>query len=149
MTATRALPIAAVSQVLARYNVCGDRGQLAELVALFTEDGRLTIPLWSAQGHDEIARCLKLGASFGAVRPTFVRHHLTTSALSWAGDDVEARTYFQVITDIGLDHAGVYIDRLTPVATASSWAFREREVRIDWKASNSLFPNLPARNGRA
>lgn len=147
MTSARTLPVAAADELLARYNICGDRGQIDEVVALFTPDGRLTIPLWSAQGRDEIARCLKLGASFGETRPSFVRHHLTTSAVSWAGDDIAARTYFQVITDVGLDHSGVYVDRL--VQTGDAWAFRERDVRIDWKAPNSLFPNLPARKGQA
>jgi hypothetical protein len=45
-------------------------------------------------------------------RPTLVRHHLTTSHVTINGALAAARTYFFVLSNIGPDHAGVYVDRL-------------------------------------
>jgi len=145
MTGQPPPPACSVAGVLARYNILGDRGQIDVLATLFAPDGTLKTPLWTAIGRDDIARHLRLGASFGDVRPSFVRHHLTTSSLisNLHVDAVSGRTYFQVITDVGLDHAGIYVDHL--VRLGQDWVFQRREVRIDWKSPDSLFPKLPVR----
>ena len=55
-------------------------------------------------------------------------------------DDVQATTaasYFQVITDIGLDHWGRYRDRFAPVA--DRWLLVQRSVKTDGYAAASFF----------
>ena len=45
------------------------------------------------------------------------------------------RTYFSVMTDLGLDHTGVYVDRLSKESGA--WLFKKREVRVDYAHERS------------
>jgi len=146
---TDADELEAIRRTLAAYNVAGDRMRLSELAATFMEDGVLELPTSSLNGRAAIAAGLGGGArrssspdAAGAVRrPTFVRHHLTTSLLELTGPDTAAgRTYFVVFTDIGPDHAGFYADTLRKVEGA--WLFEHRKVMIDWMSEATLFGNL-------
>lgn len=138
--------LAALQQLVATYNLAGDRGQAEALAGLFAPDGVLETPLWRAEGPREIASALSRGAAFRDRRPALVRHHLTTSAFAQeTAGAASGRSYFLVLTEIGPDHAGTYVDRF--VRAGGVWMFARREVRIDWKASLSLFVNLPAGRG--
>lgn len=128
----------AIRQSMAAYNIAGDSGRIAEVVATFTADGELTTPLWEAKGAEALAAALSSGASLGERRPTFVRHNLTTCAITITGSETAAgRSYFLVLTDIGPDHAGVYMDRFRKLD--GRWLIQRREVWIDWKADASFF----------
>jgi hypothetical protein len=69
--------------------------------------------------------------------PFLLRHHLTTSHVEFVSE-TEARgwSYFLVISRIGLDHAGRYVD--TYLADRAEWRFAKRRVSLDWKAENSV-----------
>lgn len=137
MTPDAAIARDAIRHTMARYNIAGDRGQLAALAATFAPDGILEIDQGSATGPDAIARLLeRLTADFkGGL--TLCRHNLTTSLIDITGpDSADGRTYFNVMTDIGPDHSGVYTDRFRRIGAA--WFFAHRRVRIDWAAPNSL-----------
>src|SRR3546814_9308754 len=73
-----------------------------------------------------------------------MRHHLTTSRIVSAGpDEATARTYFINYSDIGADHAGVYVDLFRRID--GTWLIARREDRVDWQAESSLYvPGLPA-----
>ena len=130
-----------IRSVQAAYNVAGDRFRLDELAATFTEDGVLQTPTDTFSGRAGIVAGLGRPRPEGARRPTFVRHHLTTSKIDVTGaDTAEGRTYFMVFTDIGPDHAGFYQDRL--VRTAEGWRIAERKVRIDWVSPDSFSESL-------
>jgi hypothetical protein len=47
--------------------------------------------------------------------------------------------YFFVITDIGLDHWGRYVDRY--VVEDNRWKFAARQVTVDGWSPNALFPH--------
>jgi hypothetical protein len=47
--------------------------------------------------------------------------------------------YFFVVTDIGLDHWGRYVDSY--VSINGQWKFASRKVTVDGWAENSLFPH--------
>lgn len=159
MTPDEASALEAIRQTMARYNIAGDRLKLDELAATFTEDGVLEEGPQDAgrivrQGRAAIAAGLREGVARmhpGGKKPSFVRHHLTTSLLECVSpDEARGRTYFEVYTDIGPDHAGVYIDRFRKVD--GRWLIAHREVRIDWVADNAIFhPGLkewiPKRRG--
>jgi hypothetical protein len=143
---TAADDLEAIRRTLAAYNVAGDRMRLEELAATFAEDGVLELPTSSLRGRAAIAAGLGGRRSADAPppsgrRPTFVRHHLTTSLLELTGPDTASgRTYFLVFTDVGPDHAGVYVDRLR--RTPDGWRFEHRKVMIDWMSEATLFGNL-------
>lgn len=136
-----------IRQLLARYNLSGDRLRLDELAATFAPDGVLDTGGAVLEGRAGIAAGLAgVGggkdakpAPAGAVPLTLVRHHLTTSHVEMTGpDSATGRSYFHVYTDIGPDHMGVYVDRY--VKTDGRWLIAHRRVQTDWVADNSLFP---------
>jgi hypothetical protein len=48
------------------------------------------------------------------------------------------RCYYQVLTAIGLDHWGRYVDRYAVVD--GRWSFVERRVTVDGRSPDSIFP---------
>ncbi len=131
----------AIRKTMALYNNAGDWGRLEEMAGAFTPDGVLETRDSLAKGREEIVRYLSGGiderGSSGR-GPTFVRHNLTTSHIVLSSED-EARawSYFNVLTDVGPDHAGVYIDRFR--REGEDWLIAHRRVRIDWSSEQSLF----------
>jgi hypothetical protein len=134
-----------IGELVQRYTDAGDRGKFGDLVSIFADDAEYVTPLWWTRGRDMIAEAMKrddLGF-FGPVRPTFMRHHLTTSRIVLADDDhATGRTYFINYSDIGADHAGVYVDNYERLE--GRWLVTRREDRVDWQAPDSLYvPALP------
>ncbi len=133
----------AIYDLLASYTYNGDRGRVDALAACFAEDGVLEFPGNSGAGPVEIAAALTSGRHNPAI--SFVRHHITAPLIDVAvdGETATARSYFQVISDNGPDHAGTYSDRLTK--TPDGWRFAHRMVRIDWQSATSLFRSMTSR----
>ena len=125
----------AIRVLLARYNISGDRGDIASLAATFATDGGLHFNNKSSTGHAAIVERL---SGTGDRHPglTVSRHHLGTSLVEIDGDGATGRSYFHVLTDIGPDHHGVYVDRFAKLD--GEWRIVRREVRIDWQSSQSL-----------
>jgi len=131
--------------LLATYNISGDRLQLDALADTFAEKGVLETPTALYQGKAAIwAGLAGGGGRRDRSRPhTFTRHHLTTSTVQITGPgQAEGRTYFQVYTNIGLDHLGYYDDRLG--VEWGVWRFLHRRVRLDWISDETLMPSLLA-----
>ena len=142
-----ALELLAIRNVMAAYNVAGDRMRIADLAATFTTDGVLETPTATYRGRAEILAGLGGGPRDRSAptpagpRPTLVRHNLTTSHIVLTGSGAaEGRTYFLVLTDVGPDHAGHYVDRMSKAG--ADWRFEHRCVRIDWMSEQSRFPSL-------
>ncbi|MCH9827255.1 MAG: nuclear transport factor 2 family protein [Gammaproteobacteria bacterium] len=128
---------AEINHLLSRYAQSIDRGRLDELASLFSEDGVLQTPAWSACGRQKILERLSGMGETPGRRPRFVRHHVTSFVAESAGEGAASgRAYFLVLTDIGLDHAGIYIDRYTLLG--QQWQIASRQVRLDWMAEGSL-----------
>lgn len=143
--------IEAIRHTMAAYNIAGDRMRIDALAATFTNDGVLETPNARWEGRHAIAAGLGRRAPAdqapqeqpSARRPSFVRHNLTTSLIELTGPDAaEGRSYFQVLTDIGADHAGCYVDRFR--RTDEGWRIAHRRVLIDWMSPDSLFEALKA-----
>lgn len=140
MTAGELADREAIRHLLASYNIAGDRGRREEFARVFTEDAVLTTPFFRLETRDGIVHGLfdaQPGAGAGeARRPSFARHNLSTSQIVFnRRDEAEGRTYFTVVTDIGLDHSGVYVDRYRRVE--GRWLIASRDVRIDYVAENT------------
>ena len=128
-----------IRDTVARYNHAGDSGRFDDMVNCFADDGTLTIV-----GGAEHRGHVSLGQFFsgvgGSARPGFthLRHCVTNLLIDVESpESAFAQSYFQVITDIGLDHWGRYRDRFVPVG--DRWLLAERSVKTDGYAPNSFF----------
>lgn len=128
----------AIRALMARYNIQGDRGNIEGLASVFAENGTLEFGGEASTGKAAIVDRLSNGRGPRNPALTVVRHHLTTSQVEIKGDEAKGRTYFVVMTDIGPDHHGVYVDRFR--RTAEGWRIAHRQVRMDWQSPQSLFP---------
>ena len=119
----------AIRDVVARYNLYGDRGRFDELLELFADDATLVTDEATYVGKAAI-RQLLLKSAGGDSHPERVRHFTSTLVIDrTAADRASARAYFQVLTGDGLDHWGTYRDVL--VRIGDRWVFSRREVRVD------------------
>lgn len=70
-----------------------------------------------------------------SVKP-IVRHNIANVLFTEvAPDQAQVKSYFTVITNIGLDHCGRYRDTLVP--DCDIWMIKHRRVSTDWAAPNS------------
>jgi hypothetical protein len=148
VTPEEALARASIRVTQNAYHAHAERGRGDLVSELFTADGVLEFSDQTHEGRPAIAAALQgVGRTPPVERPEapqdaprapfLLRHHLTTSHVEFVSD-TEARgwSYFLVISRIGLDHAGRYID--TYVAEGDQWRFAKRRVSLDWKAENSV-----------
>ncbi|WP_088185610.1 nuclear transport factor 2 family protein [Sphingobium sp. Z007] len=143
MTMEEMLDREAIRLLMATYTINGDRGRIATLADVFAEDGILEFSGEQSQGRQTILRRLDTPGQPRDPRHSFTRHNLTSSLVELDGEGATGRTYFQVMTDIGLDHHGHYADRF--VRTSAGWKIAHRQVRIDWQSPDSLYPTFPKR----
>lgn len=142
MTVAELLAREAIRATHAAYNAFGDRGRLEEMVSTFTADGVLVLSDGSElRGHAAIRQRLgQVGpaAADAHERSRPMRHHLSTSHVEFEGASIaNAWTYFQVLSAVGLDHAGRYVDRLV-AAGDGRWLLASRRVVVEWAAADSV-----------
>ncbi|WP_181783581.1 nuclear transport factor 2 family protein [Pseudonocardia pini] len=142
MTPDQLLATEAIRYTQSVYNTEGDRGRVDALLEAFLPEGVLEFHGTAHEGREAIRAALSPKAA--AVRSTaadtprrvFLRHNLTTSRIEFDGADAaDAWTYFMVVSPIGLDHTGVYVDRF--VRRGDRWLLARRRVKIDWAAPDS------------
>jgi ketosteroid isomerase-like protein len=138
----RALARDAIRDLVARYNANGDTGRLAQVRELFTTDAVMTIePDDEYVGIDAIMTIFTgtSASTASAAALTHVRHFTSTHQIDFEDDDrASGRLYFAVLTDVGLDHWGRYVDRY--VRTPQGWRIARRSVSVDGWSRQSLFP---------
>lgn len=142
MTVDELLAREGIRQTIARYTDAGDNGRYEELIPCYAEDGVFEIATGRWEGRaaiGEALRAMRAGRDRNGVR--LQRHHLgTCHILIDAPDRARSITYFTVISEIGPDHAGRYIDE--HVCRDGRWQFAHRNVVVEWRAADSRF--LPA-----
>lgn len=143
MTLEELLHREAIRALVTRVNINGDRARFDELAKCFTSDGNLRWTTGGGQGTADITD--RLSTDTANPRIKFVRHSLTTMDIQFDEGMTTAagRIYFFVVTNIGPDHAGVYVDRY--VRQGEEWLISDRQVRIDWQAEDSLYPRQASR----
>jgi SnoaL-like domain len=133
-----------VRHTISSYNFATDKGDLGAMALCFTASGSLTIrddpPLI---GRTEIASGLtrtleEQSGRAGGLRPTtYIHHHVSSTHFEIISDtEVKTRSYFAVITSIGLDHWGRYHDRFAP--ENEDWLLASRVIYVDGFAHDSL-----------
>jgi SnoaL-like domain len=149
MTLEELLAREAIRDCMAKYTLSGDRLRVDDFAACFTEDGIIESErapgdlIFQYAGREAIrawqGRWRNREPEENAVhKASFVRHNLSTCKIDITGPDTAtARTYWSAWTDIGPDHAGVYLDDFRKVGDA--WLIARRRVRKDWEAEGGLF----------
>lgn len=137
----RAVDRDAIRDLVARYNANGDSGRFAAVRELFIDDAVMTIVGdRDYRGIDEIMSIFTGTKSSTGGRLTHVRHFTSTHQIDLDGRDAASgRLYYAVLTDVGLDHWGRYVDSY--VRTSSGWKFASRSVSVDGWSADSLFPH--------
>ena len=127
-----------IRDLVSRYNANGDTGRFAQVRALFAPDAVLIVQGRRHEGIDAVMEVFT-GATANDGGPSYVRHFTATHQIDLV-DEAHAtgRCYFAVLTDIGLDHWGRYVDDYRRVD--DRWVFASRSVTLDGQVSGSLFP---------
>jgi uncharacterized protein (DUF1684 family) len=144
MTTEELLAREEIRHLMAKYTVGGDRLDFKTLASVFAADGVMESGVVNAAGPQEIER--KLGELMGAAGAvasahamTFSRHNLTTSLIDFQADGgASGRSYFLVMSDVGIDHCGVYYDRFIKID--GEWKIKHRRIRIDYCAPHGHAP---------
>jgi hypothetical protein len=132
-----------IRDLVARYNANGDTGRFAQVRELFSPEA--TMDIGDGRVYSGIEEVMTIftgtkettGAASGF---THVRHSTTTHQIDLIDEThANGRLYFFVVTDIGLDHWGRYVDSY--VSLNGQWKFASRKVTVDGWAANSLFPH--------
>ena len=130
-----------IRDLVTRYNSNGDTGRFDEVVELFAPDAVMDVAsLGVRRGRDEI-RTIFTGTrdstDFGD-RPVYVRHVVGTHQIDLI-DEARAtgRAYYFVLTAVGLDHWGRYLDEYVNVDGV--WKFAKRRVTTDGRSPDAVF----------
>lgn len=132
-----------IRDTIARYNFYGDRGRFDDMVEQFAPEGVLELADFDERHLGrEAMRTFFAGVAedFAASdRPSAHLRHCVTNTTITVESTTSARadSYFQVITENGLDHWGRYRDRFA--AIGDRWLIEQRTVRTDGWAPGSSF----------
>jgi SnoaL-like domain len=135
----------AVRYTIGRYNSAIDRSAYPELANVFTADGVMAFggqpPL---QGREKIIAAMTAGAERrGAFEAKNFQRHLLGNSIINVLDATTARSvhYILVITELGVDHSGVYVDDF--VKSGERWLISHRAANLEWVRPDSRFFSFP------
>lgn len=131
----------AIRDLVVRYNSYGDSGLFERMLGLFASDAVLEIGGAAHQGLDELRQVfssVKEHTSRPAGRPAYLRHCVATHQIDLVAEGTATgRCYFFVLTEVGLDHWGRYLDDYRLVD--DEWRFARRRVLTDALSPQSIF----------
>jgi hypothetical protein len=127
----------AIRDLVVRYNSNGDAGRFAEVMELFAANAVMVLDDHVRTGLEEILTIftdvrehLTVTDPTGSKGPTYVRHMTATHQIDLIDRHAaRGRCYFQVLTSVGLDHWGRYIDEYE--RRDGKWLFTNRKVTMD------------------
>lgn len=130
---------AAIQKTLAICTQAGDARKADAYAESFTVDGVLDLGA-RIEGREAILQWMTAPSAIPQPEGNpagFVSHHLTTCRIDIQSETTaKARTYWLVITAMGLDHSGYYDDRFRNVGDA--WLIEYRRPRTLWVSPTSL-----------
>jgi hypothetical protein len=135
----------AIRDLVVRYNSYGDSGLFDRMLGLFAPDAVVEIGGEAYQGQQAIrqafsrvpAHTSKLGG-----QPAYLRHCTSTHQIDLLDESTATgRCYFSVLTAVGLDHWGRYLDDYGVVN--DEWRFTRRRVLTDGHSPPSIFAIRP------
>ena len=132
----------AIRDLVVRYNSYGDSGLFERMIGLFAPEAIVEVNGAVHQGLDELRRLFggvpeHTSTSSGGT-PAYLRHCTSTHQIDLT-DEITAtgRCYFFVLTAVGLDHWGRYLDDYRVVE--GEWRFARRRVLTDALGPQSIF----------
>jgi len=135
----------AIRYTIGRYNSAIDRSAYPELASVFAPDGVMAFggqaPL---QGRERIIAAMSAGAERrGAWEAKNFQRHLLGNSIINVLDATTARSvhYILVITELGVDHSGVYVDDF--VKSGERWLIAHRAANLEWVRPDSRFFSFP------
>jgi len=135
----------AVRYTIGRYNSAIDRSAYAELAEVFMPDGTMAFGGHARfEGRDKIIAALTAGAEKrGAFDPKNFQRHVLGNSIINVVDDRTARSvhYIMVVTELGFDHSGVYVDDF--VRSGDRWLIAHRAANLEWVRPDSRFFSFP------
>jgi hypothetical protein len=127
-----------IRDTMARYSMAVDSADLANFLPVFTDDIVFESPIFVLKGIEEVRKFYT--TRFAPASRTglkFRRHNLTTCQIDLtSATTANAKTYYYVMTEVGPDHCGYYVDRFREVN--GRWLIAYREVWTDWSAPNGV-----------
>ena len=121
-----------IRDLVARYNTSGDSARFDAMLELFAEDAVLEVPGRRLEGRAAI-RAFFEGVARGAggrARVRVLRHFTATHQIDLvSASEARGRCYYQVLTEAGLDHWGVYQDVYRK--QGGRWMFARRRASVD------------------
>ncbi|HXQ59071.1 MAG TPA: nuclear transport factor 2 family protein [Acidimicrobiales bacterium] len=131
----------AIRDLVVRYNSYGDSGLFDRMLGLFAPDAVVEIRGDVYQGLAEIRQAFSqvpAQTSTAAGRPAYLRHCTATHQIDLVDETTATgRCYFFVLTAVGLDHWGRYLDEYHVVN--AEWRFTRRRVLTDALSPQSIF----------
>lgn len=134
-----------IRDLVARYNANGDTGRFDQLPALFAEDAVMDTGSGLRRGHAEILSIFTEARDRATTNndstPMYLRHLTGTHQIDVVDEDhARGRCYYFVLTAIGLDHWGRYIDEYARVDGV--WKFAHRRVTVDGNSPDAMFARV-------
>jgi hypothetical protein len=131
----------AIGDLVIRYNSYGDSGLFDRMLGLFAPDSVVEIGGEVYQGLHAIRQAFSgvpARTSQPGGRPAYLRHCTATHQIDLVDETTaNGRCYFFVLTAVGLDHWGRYLDEYRVVN--DDWRFSRRRVLTDGHSPQSLF----------
>jgi hypothetical protein len=96
------------------------------------------------QGRERIIAAMSAGAERrGALEAKNFQRHLLGNSIINVLDATTARSvhYILVITELGVDHSGVYVDDF--VKSGERWLIAHRAANLEWVRPDSRFFSFP------
>ena len=141
MTLEEMLAREAIRYTISRYNSAVDRGAYEELAEVFAPDGVMMLgDKIRLEGRESIITTMSAGAKGrSADDPSKFQRHLLGNPIINVIDGQTARavTYLVVISELGPDHSGVYVDRFAKAG--DRWLIAERVGHLEWGHPQSRF----------
>ena len=135
----------AIRDLVVRYNSYGDSGLFDHMLGLFAPDAVVEMGGDVYRGLDEIQEAFSrvpAQTSKPGGRPAYLRHCTATHQIDLMDETTATgRSYFFVLTTVGLDHWGRYLDEYRVVN--AEWRFSRRRVLTDALSPQSIFAPRP------
>jgi hypothetical protein len=123
----------AIRDLVIRYNSYGDSGLFDRMLELFAPDAVVEVGGDVYQGRHEIGQMFSrvpVQMSTQGGHPAYLRHCTSTHQIDLVDETTATgRCYFFVLTTVGLDHWGRYLDDYRVVN--AEWCFSRRRVLTD------------------
>lgn len=131
----------AIRKTVGLYTSAVDRHAYEDLRLVFASDAVLRVhnrP--ELRGVEQIIVALEAGAKARNARAVgnFQRHNITSSIVAYTSpSEATATHYVIVVTELGFDHIGRYVDAYRRVWT--DWVIESREATLEWVRPDSRF----------